>query len=57
MGLGLFAPPFGIGYYMGCAIAGVPPEKAMRPVWTYLATIAAGILIIAAVPWITSGLR
>ena len=55
MGLGLFAPPFGIGYYMGCAIAGVPAERAMRPVWVYLATIAAGLVLIAAAPWIVAG--
>ena len=55
MGLGLFAPPFGIGYYMGCTIAGVPPERSMRSVWYYLAAIAAGLVVIACVPWITTG--
>ncbi len=55
MGLGLFAPPFGIGYYMGCAIAKVSPEAPMHQVWVYLVAIAVGLVLIAAVPWITTG--
>ncbi|CAB3629941.1 tripartite ATP-independent transporter DctM subunit [Achromobacter marplatensis] len=30
MGIGLFAPPFGVGYYAACAIGRVAPEVAGR---------------------------
>ncbi|MCA0407393.1 MAG: TRAP transporter large permease subunit, partial [Proteobacteria bacterium] len=33
MGLGLFAPPFGVGYYAACAIGKVPPDEGIRPIW------------------------
>jgi len=55
MGLGLFAPPFGVGYYAACAIGRVPPDAGIRPIMGYLASIAIGIVIIAAVPWLSVG--
>ena len=33
MGIGLFAPPFGVGYYAACAIGRVAPEKACGRSW------------------------
>ena len=36
MGIGLFAPPFGVGYYAACAIGRVSPDAAMRRIWPYL---------------------
>src|SRR5487761_2155544 len=36
MGLGLFAPPFGVGFYIACAIGRVPPDEAMGRMWPYL---------------------
>ncbi|MEO8137288.1 MAG: TRAP transporter large permease subunit, partial [Betaproteobacteria bacterium] len=35
MGLGLFAPPFGVGFYAACAIGKVSPDVAMPRVWRY----------------------
>ena len=32
MGVGLFAPPFGVGYYSACAISRVNPDEGMRPI-------------------------
>jgi TRAP-type C4-dicarboxylate transport system permease large subunit len=29
MGVGLFAPPFGIGFYVSCAIGGCEPDRAL----------------------------
>ena len=29
MGIGLFAPPFGVGYYAACAIGRVDPHKVL----------------------------
>jgi tripartite ATP-independent transporter DctM subunit len=55
MGMGLFAPPFGIGFYTTCAIGKVDPDAAMRPIWGYLLALMIGIIIIAAVPWISTG--
>ena len=36
MGIGLFAPPFGVGYYAACAIGRVDPDEGIRPIWGYL---------------------
>jgi tripartite ATP-independent transporter DctM subunit len=56
MGLGLFAPPFGVGYYTACAIARIPPDEGMRRIWVYLAALLAGLILVAAVPWFSTGL-
>src|SRR6185295_19385194 len=37
MGIGLFAPPFGLGYYAACTIGRVHPDIAVRRIWPYLA--------------------
>ena len=55
MGLGLFAPPFGVGYYAACAIGKVDPVEGIRPIWGYLAALAAGLVVVAAVPWFSTG--
>lgn len=56
MGIGLFAPPFGVGYYTACAIGRVEPSAAMRDIWAYLGVVFAGVVFIAFSPWITVGL-
>jgi tripartite ATP-independent transporter DctM subunit len=55
MGIGLFAPPFGVGYYAACAIGRVSPDAAMRRIWPYLLAVLAGLIVVAAVPWISTG--
>jgi tripartite ATP-independent transporter DctM subunit len=55
MGLGLFAPPFGVGYYVACAIGKVHPDEGIRPIWGYLAALMLGLLLVAAIPWISTG--
>jgi tripartite ATP-independent transporter DctM subunit len=55
MGLGLFAPPFGVGYYMACAIGRVKPDEGMGPIWGYLFALLIGLILVAAVPWISTG--
>jgi tripartite ATP-independent transporter DctM subunit len=55
MGIGLFAPPFGVGYYAACAIGRVNPDEGMRPIWPYLLALLLGLLVVAAVPWLSIG--
>ncbi|PSC03364.1 ABC transporter permease [Alsobacter soli] len=55
MGIGLFAPPFGVGYYAACAIGRVSPDEGMRPIWGYLIALIIGLIVVAAVPWISIG--
>jgi tripartite ATP-independent transporter DctM subunit len=55
MGLGLFAPPFGVGFYAACAIGKVSPDVAMPRVWRYLAALFVALVIITAVPWLSIG--
>jgi tripartite ATP-independent transporter DctM subunit len=55
MGIGLFAPPFGVGYYAACAIGRIAPADGMRPIWGYMAALVVGTLIVAAVPWLSVG--
>jgi len=56
MGIGLFAPPFGLGYYAACTIGRVHPDLAVRRIWPYLGALLAGLLIVAFVPWFSIGL-
>jgi tripartite ATP-independent transporter DctM subunit len=55
MGIGLFAPPFGVGYYAACAIGRVNPDDGLRPIWPYLFALLIGLLVVAAIPWISIG--
>ncbi|WP_420104300.1 TRAP transporter large permease subunit [Bosea sp. (in: a-proteobacteria)] len=55
MGLGLFAPPFGLCYYAACIIGNVPPDAGMRRIWIYLFWLFVGLLLITFVPWISTG--
>jgi TRAP-type C4-dicarboxylate transport system permease large subunit len=55
MGIGLFAPPIGVGYYAACAIGRVDPDEGMRPILPYLAALFVGLLIVAAFPWLSIG--
>jgi tripartite ATP-independent transporter DctM subunit len=55
MGIGLFAPPFGVGYYAACAIGRVDPAEGVRPIWGYLLALLVGLIIVAIFPWISIG--
>jgi len=55
MGIGLFAPPFGVGFYAACAIGKVSPDIAMGRVWPYLAAVLAALIVVALVPWLSVG--
>jgi TRAP-type C4-dicarboxylate transport system permease large subunit len=55
MGIGLFAPPFGVGYYAACAISRVSPSAGMRPILGYIVALVIGTIIVAAVPSLSTG--
>ena len=55
MGIGLFAPPFGVGYYTACAIGRVDPAEGLRAIWPYMLSLVLGLVLVAAVPWISIG--
>jgi len=55
MGVGLFAPPFGVGYYAACAVGRASPDEGMKPIVGYLLALVAGLIVVAAVPWISIG--
>lgn len=55
MGIGLFAPPFGVGFYAAGAIGRVDPNLGIRPFMAYLVAMLVGLVVVAAVPWISIG--
>lgn len=55
MGIGLFAPPFGLGYYTACTIGKVHPDAALRRIWPYLGVLTLTLVLLAAVPWFSTG--
>ncbi|WP_370467455.1 TRAP transporter large permease subunit [Caballeronia sp. BR00000012568055] len=55
MGVGLFAPPFGVGYYSACAVSRIHPDEGMKPIIGYIAALIVGLILVAAIPWISTG--
>jgi tripartite ATP-independent transporter DctM subunit len=55
MGIGLFSPPMGVGYYAACAIGRVSPDVGMQRIWPYMAALLVGLLLVAAIPWLSTG--
>ena len=55
MGIGLFAPPFGVGYYGACAVSKVDPDEGIRYIWGYFGALMVGLALVAAVPWFSTG--
>ncbi len=55
MGIGLFSPPFGVGYYGACAVAKIHPDEGIKHIWLYVAALLVGLAIVAAVPWLSTG--
>ena len=53
MGVGLFAPPLGMGLYSACLIGKVPLEATVRPTLRYLGLLMLCLLLIAFVPALT----
>jgi tripartite ATP-independent transporter DctM subunit len=55
MGIGLFAPPFGIGFFSACAIGRTNPDDSLWRIWPYIGALVISLLIIAAIPWLSIG--
>lgn len=55
MGIGLFSPPFGVGFYQTCLISGSTSDEALGRIWPYMQALLAALILIAAVPWFTVG--
>ncbi len=55
MGIGLFSPPFGVGFYQTCLIGKVSSDEAFGRIWPYMATLLVALIIVAAIPWISIG--
>jgi tripartite ATP-independent transporter DctM subunit len=55
MGIGLFAPPFGVGYYGACAIGKISPDDAIWRIWPYIFALIVALIVVAAFPWISIG--
>ncbi|HJV98802.1 MAG TPA: TRAP transporter large permease subunit [Arthrobacter sp.] len=54
MGIGSFAPPAGVGFYVACATAHETVERSLKHFWPYLIAVFLGLLVLAAVPWFST---
>lgn len=55
MGLGLFAPPFGVGFYAACAVGRVAPDHAIKHVWPHLSALFVALVLLILFPWLSIG--
>src|SRR5665213_2372926 len=53
MGVGIFIPPIGIGFYVCCTVSESRLEATGRAMLPYLAVLIIGVLVVAFVPWFT----
>lgn len=50
MNIGLMLPPIGVGFYIACRIGDAKPDEVIRAIGPYLVALLVGVIIIAAVP-------
>jgi TRAP-type C4-dicarboxylate transport system permease large subunit len=53
MGVGIFIPPIGIGFYVSCTVSESRLEDTTRAMLPYFAVLIVGVLVVAFVPWFT----
>ena len=53
MGVGIFMPPVGIGFYISCAVMDSGVEATSKSMAPYFLALVLGVLTIAFVPWFT----
>jgi tripartite ATP-independent transporter DctM subunit len=51
MGVGIFMPPIGIGFYVACSVMGSKLEDTARAIVPYILALVLGIMVVAFVPW------
>lgn len=56
VGIGVFMPPVGIGYYITCAIGGAPVNATMKPSAVYNVFLVLGLAVVVLFPSITLAL-
>jgi tripartite ATP-independent transporter DctM subunit len=54
MNIGLMMPPVGVGFYIACRIGKVSPDEAMGAIWPYIVALLVGLVVVAAVPQIST---
>ena len=54
MGIGSFAPPAGVGFYVASATGRETIEKSLKHFWPYLIVVTLGLVVLAAVPWFST---
>lgn len=54
MNVGLMMPPIGVGFYVACRIGDAKPDEVMGAIWPYLVALLLGVVVIAAVPAIST---
>ncbi len=54
MNIGLMMPPIGVGFYVACRIGDASPDEVVGAIWPYLLALLLGVVVIAAVPAIST---
>jgi C4-dicarboxylate transporter, DctM subunit len=52
-GIGLFLPPIRVGFFIACAIAKVPVDRASGAMLPFIWMMCAGLLVVILFPWFT----
>jgi tripartite ATP-independent transporter DctM subunit len=55
MGIGLFSPPFGVGFYQSCLISRTTSDQALTRIWPYMGALIIALVLVAAIPWLSTG--
>jgi TRAP-type C4-dicarboxylate transport system permease large subunit len=54
MNIGLMMPPIGVGFYIACRIGDSSPDEVVGAIWPYIVALILGLVVIAAVPWLST---
>ena len=52
MGIGVFVPPIGVGFYIATAVFATNIERTARAMLPYFLTLCVGLLLVAFFPWV-----
>jgi C4-dicarboxylate transporter, DctM subunit len=53
VGIGVFMPPIGVGYYIACAVGDAPAHETMRPSLVYNLFLLIGLVLVILFPGVT----